>query len=180
MNNVYHVNYRTSNGIFMSSNPMQRAMRAATSLPIGTAILDTLKAERPALIAAAEQQRPPVSAVSTLLLERFGAAEMKRPLARQIVGLGVRALLDEAGFEVSHGGVRIKDDPLFSTGSAYRRRRSNSNDVPAAHDLFDRLAKALTVYEASRALRALLSNFPELEAEAAQSRKRSRKRASAS
>jgi hypothetical protein len=153
---------------------MQRAVRTATALPIGPEILQTLRGERSALIAAAEQQRPPVSAVSALLLKKFGAMEMKHALARQIVGLGVRALLDEAGFEVSHAGVRLKGDAIFSTGTTYRRRPDPA-DGPHAHDVFDRLAKALTPDEARRALRALLLHFPELQAEAAQSRKRSRK-----
>jgi hypothetical protein len=147
---------------------MQRAARTATALPIGLAILEMLQEERLALIAAAEQQRPPVSAVSALLLARFGAAEMKRALARQIVGLGVRAVLDEAGFEVSHAGVRLKDDVLFSTGSSYRRR-SNTADAPDACGVFDRMAKALTLDDARRALRALLLHFPQLRAEAADS-----------
>ena len=156
------------------SSTMQRAERTAMALQIGPAILEMLKAERPALIAAAEQQRPPVSAVSAPLLKKFGAMEMRQALARQIVGLGVRAVLDEAGFEVSHAGVRLKDDALFSTGAVYRRRSDNA-DVPDALDMFDRLAKALTPDEARRALRALLLHFPELQAEPAQSRKRSRK-----
>lgn len=153
------------------ASTMRRAERASTALSIGPGILDLLKAQRSALIAAAEQQRPPVSAISSLLLEWFGAADLKRPLARQIVGLGVRALLDEAGFEVSHGGVRIKDDPLFSTGSVYRRR-ADAAAAPDAAELFDRLAKALTQDEARRALRAILSNFPALQAEATQPKKR--------
>ena len=82
----------------------------------------------------------------------------------------MRAVLDAHGFEVSHAGVRLKDDPLFATGAVYRRR-SITAGTSDAFDQFDRLVKALTPVEAQGALRALLLNFPELRAEAARSRK---------
>ncbi len=142
---------------------MQRAERAATALVRGDEILETLKAARPKLIASAKQSRPPVAAVSALLLERHGV-EVKQTPVRQFIGLAVRAILEEAGFEVAYTGVRIKDDPVFRTGSVYRLR-SDDNDAPEADDALDRMMKALTPDQARRAFTALLRHFPDLRSE---------------
>jgi hypothetical protein len=142
---------------------MRRAERAAAALVHGDEILETLKAARPKLIAAAKQSRPPVAAVSALLLESHGA-EVKQTPVRQFIGLVVRAILEEAGFEVAYTGVRIKDDPVFRTGSAYRPR-SDDNDTSEVDDTLDRMMKALTADQARRAFRALLRHFPDLRDE---------------
>jgi hypothetical protein len=161
-----------NNRNFSMSSPLQRAERTANRLDKGLKILEFIRAQRQAVIAAAERNEPAVSGVSALLLKTFGAAEMKQPLARQIAGLGVRSVLAEEGFEVARGGVRIKGDALFTTGAMYRRR---SDTVPDALAMIDRLAKALTLDEARCALRAVLARFPELRAEAARPRKQSAK-----
>ena len=88
-------------------------MRGSTALPFGAAVLEALKREEPGLIAAAEQKRPPVAAVSGILLERFGE-EAKRTPVRQFVGLATRAVLEEAGYEVAYRGVRITRRSSFS------------------------------------------------------------------
>jgi hypothetical protein len=144
----------------MPSTPMQRATRMATAVPNGPAILETLKAERQTLIAAAEQSRPPVAAVSEILVNTHGEVVRKK-LVRQFIGLSAGAILNEAGYRVAYTGVRIKGDSIFLTGSVYQRRVDDV-DAPKAQDVLERLMKALTPDEATRAFRALLCRFPEL------------------
>jgi len=147
----------------MQTKSMRRAERAATALVNGEAILQTLKAARARLIAAAKQSRPPVAAVSTTLLEKHGN-EIKQTPVRQFIGLAVRAILEDAGFEVAYTGVRINGDPVFRTGSVYRSR-TNDDDAPEADDALERMMKSLTPDQAQRAFRALLLYFPDLRDE---------------
>src|SRR5271157_2289865 len=119
----------------MRTKSMQRAERAATALVNGEAILGTLKAQRPRLIAAAKQSRPPVAAVSEALLEEHGE-EIKKTPVRQFVGLAVRAILEEAGYEVAYTGVRINGDPVFRTGSVYRLR-TDEDEAPEVDNALD-------------------------------------------
>ena len=139
---------------------MTRAVRGATGLAIGGAVLETLKREKPNLIAAAEQKRPPVAAVSRILLKKFGE-EVKRTSVRQYIGLASRAILEEAGYEVESRGVRIRGDPVFRTGAVYRPRMDGGK-APEADDALDRMMASLTLDQAKRALRALLNHFPNL------------------
>jgi hypothetical protein len=135
-------------------------MRGSTGLAIGAAVLETLKREEPNLIAAAEQKRPPVAAVSGILLKRFGE-EVKRTSVRQFIGLATRAILEEAGYEVAYRGVRIRGDPVFRTGAVYRPR-VDGGKAPEADDALDRMMASLTSDQAKRAFRALLNHFPNL------------------
>jgi hypothetical protein len=144
----------------MRTKSMRRAERAATALVDGEAILGTLNAARARLVAAAKQSRPPVAAVSEILLEKHGE-EIKKTPVRQFVGLAVRAILEEAGFEVAYTGVRINGDPVFRTGSVYRLR-TDEDDAPEVDDALDRMMKSLTPDQAQRAFRALLRYFPDL------------------
>jgi hypothetical protein len=144
----------------MPSKSMRRAERASTALPFGAAVLETLKGEEPRLIAAAEQKRPPVAAVSGILLEMIGE-EAKRPPVRKFVGLVTRAVLEKAGYEVAYRGVRITGDPVFRSGAVYQRRVDGGN-APAPDDALDRMMKSLTPDQAERAFRALLCHFPHL------------------
>jgi hypothetical protein len=139
---------------------MTRAVRGAMGLAIGGAILETLKKEKPNLIAAAEQKRPPVAAVSRILLKRFGE-EVKRTSVRQFIGLATRAILEEAGYEIEYRGVRIRGDPVFRTGAVYRPR-VDGGKAPEADDALDRMMASLTSDQAKRAFRALLHQFPNL------------------
>lgn len=141
---------------------MHRAQRAAISLAIGPAIFEILKREKPSLIAAAKQSRPPVAAVSAILIKRYGA-EVKSTPVRQFIGLAIRAILEESGYEIFQRGIRISGDPVFRTGAVYRRRVSGSN--APADDALDRMMTSLTPEQAKRAFRVLLRHFPELSAE---------------
>lgn len=147
----------------MSSKSMRRAERAATSLVKGEAILATLKKEQPRLVAAAKQSRPPVAAVSGVLLKKHGDAVTELPV-RQFVGLAVRAILEEAGYEVAYTGVRINGDPVFRTGSVYRPR-TDDHEAPQKDDVLERMLRALTSDQAARAFSTLLRHFPHLRDE---------------
>jgi hypothetical protein len=143
----------------MSSRSMLRVERAATSLPGGAAVLNSLKRQQASLVAAAREGRPPVAAISETLLKTF-KTDAKEHAFRQFVGLAVRAILEDAGFEVARTGVRLHGDPIFTTGAVYkkieqkeRRRRS---------DLPERLVNAFSPEEARQAFAALLIRFPEL------------------
>src|SRR4051794_33457896 len=106
----------------MATRAMRRATRSAPALLQGKELLGFVLAKRTRkkLIAAADEGVPPVSAISDDLRHRFDAVELKRPLVKQFVGLCVRAVLEEEGYEVYRTGVRIPADPVFTTGSAYR------------------------------------------------------------
>jgi hypothetical protein len=145
----------------VTAKSMQRAERSASSLVKGPEILRFLKASRPELVAAAKLSRPPVGAVSKTLLEKFGP-EIKRLPVKQFVGLAVRAILEDAGFEVAYAGVRISADPIFTTGSVYRLRSEDGQEPPTHDDALERMIKALRSDQAERALRALLRHFPNL------------------
>jgi hypothetical protein len=142
----------------MNRKSMRRAERAATAFVNGEAILATLRTERPKLVAAAKKSRPPVAAVSEVLLKKHGD-EVKLMPVRQFVGLAVRAILEEAGFEVAYTGVRINGDPVFRTGSVYRLR-TDDNDAAEVDDTLDRMMKSLTPGQAQRAIRALPVTSP--------------------
>ena len=144
----------------MNRKSMRRAERAATALVNGEAILETLKGARSSLIAAAKKSRPPVAAVSEVLLKTRGD-EVRQTPVRQFIGLAVRAILEEAGYEVAYTGVRINGDPVFRTGSVYRLR-TDDNDAAKVDDALDRMMKSLTPDQAQHAFRALRRHYPDL------------------
>ena len=82
---------------------------------------------------------------------------------KQFIGLAVRAILEDAGFEVAYSGVRIKDDRVFTSGSVYRERSSDSEPEPAQiDDALERMLKALRPDQAARALVVLCRHNPHL------------------
>jgi hypothetical protein len=97
------------------------------------------------LVAAAEAGVPAVTAVSGKLQELVGLKDAKLAPVKQFTGLCVRAVLEEEGFEVVGAGVRLSNDPVFSTGSVYRRRTDTGST-----DLLARIAASLTDEEARR------------------------------
>jgi hypothetical protein len=150
--------------LLMTSKSMRRAERAAATLLKGRDILETLKMHRRELVASAKQQRPPVSAVSQKLLDEFGQ-DIKRLPVKQFVGLAVRAILEEAGFDIAYSGVRISDDPVFTSGSVYKVRADESLDAPQSDDALERMLKGLTPEQATRATRFLRRHFPHVREE---------------
>ncbi|MDO8876242.1 MAG: hypothetical protein Q8M24_04815 [Pseudolabrys sp.] len=138
------------------SKSMVRAQRAARRVPHGSEILELLSSpkSRKALVAAAIEGEPPVAAISKEFAALVGPKDLKLAQVKQYAGLCIRAILEEEGFEIERTGVWLGDDPVFSTGSVYRKVTSG----PAGHrnELLERFVKVLTQEEA-RILQDLLS-----------------------
>ena len=134
------------------SRTMRRARRSARAVLHGTEILEFVQEPetRRLLIAAAESGAPAVTAISGMLQELVGPKDAKYAPVKQFTGLCVRAVLEEEGFEVAEVGVRLSKDPVFRTGSVYRRQ-SDSDST----DLLVRFVESLTDDEARR-LKVLL------------------------
>jgi hypothetical protein len=129
------------------SRSMQRAQRSARAVLHGAKILEAMQQPkmRRLLVAAAESGAPPVTAISDRLQELVGPKDAKLAPIKQFAGLCVRAVLEEDGFELADTGVRLSNDPVFRTGSVYRRR-SDSDST----DLLVRFVESLTDDEARR------------------------------
>lgn len=137
-----------------------RLRRSAHALVRGPEILEAVLSMEAQIVAAAEQDIPPVSAISEELLRRFGK-HLKATAVRQFIGTVVKAILADRGFEVAQTGIRLPKDKVFTTGAAYRKaavtkqvegedilRRAFSNIVRGMNlqerrVMFDELRKAL-------------------------------------
>ncbi|MGH1570915.1 hypothetical protein ACRAWG_09855 [Methylobacterium sp. P31] len=104
---------------------------------------------RAALIEAAESGLPPVAAISAALIERVGSDDAQLAPVKQFVGLCVKAVLEDAGFEVAGSGVRLPRDPVFVTGAVYRRATQFAPSLST--DLLIRILGALSDDEAAAA-----------------------------
>jgi len=133
-----------------------RAERAAKRTPKGPQIWEFLgSAEgRRALIKAAENGQPPVGAVSNQLIEIAGLNALDETKMKQFVGMCVRAIMEEEGYELADTGVWLGNDPLFSTGATYRK--AVGSDATNGDDFFERFVSALSDAEVER-LSALLA-----------------------
>jgi hypothetical protein len=136
----------------MESKAMRRAVRSARAVTGGARILAFIKdaKTRQQLITAAESGVPPITAISRRLAELVGAKYVKLPPVKQFAGVCVRAVLEEAGFQVAAKGVRVSHDPVFRTGSTYER-------IPVASKptFLKRLVQSMTDEEASEVLELL-------------------------
>lgn len=105
------------------SKAMVRAQRAARRVPHGSEILEFLSSpkSRKALVAAAAEGEPPVAAISKEFAALVGPKDVKLAQVKQYAGLCIRAILEEEGFEIERTGVWLGDNPVFSTGAAYRK-----------------------------------------------------------
>lgn len=95
--------------------------RAAQAVTNGEAILSEVNRHKEAIVKSATEGDPPVSAVSSILAMKY-PREMAAAPARQFVGTAVKAILIKEGFELYQSGVKLRGDPIFSTGSVYRRK----------------------------------------------------------
>jgi hypothetical protein len=138
----------------MQSKAMRRAARSARAVLHGPEILELVREPktRRLLVAAAESGAPPVTAVSDRLLQLVPVKDAKLMPLKQFTGLCVRAVLEEEGFEVAETGVRVSRDPVFRTGSTYRRIQV---DQRRSSGLLVRIIQDLTDEEARQALRLL-------------------------
>lgn len=124
-----------------------QVQRSARTITNGPGILAEIHDCRAEIVRAAAKGVPPVSAVSDRL-KRLFPEEMQTAPARQFVGTAIKALLLDEGFEVHQSGIRLPRDPVFTTGSIYRR--ASKIDDPAkraVHDAFARMVKSLTLSE---------------------------------
>lgn len=134
---------------------MTRAERSARAVLHGAKILQfvcNLKI-RQRLVSAAELGSPPITEISLALQKLVGITDAKLAPIKQFTGLCVRAVLEEEGFELVETGVRVSNDPVFRTGSVYRR----SDKDRRQHDLLDRFIQSLTDDEVAYAIKRLQS-----------------------
>ena len=131
-----------------------RAKRTARAIPGGQEILDLLQATevRAAILAAAEAGHPPVAAVSQRLIDAMGLEAVRSTPVKMFVGLCISAIL-EADYNVFASRVRLSKDPLFSTGTVYKRRADRVSDEPT--DMLERFLMCLQPEEADRAIAIL-------------------------
>jgi len=138
----------------MESKAMRRAVRSQRAVLHGPAILKFVRRPRTRqkLIAAAEEGAPPITAISSRLVELVGSEDAKLQPVKQFAGVCVRAVLEEEGFQVAAKGVRVSNDPVFRTGSTYER-------IPVGTikktTFLGRLVQCMTDDEASQVLELL-------------------------
>jgi len=130
------------------SKAMRRAVRSSRAVLHGAKILEWIQQPkvRRALAAAAESGVPPVTAISSKMIsDVISTKDAKLPPVRQFIGLCVRAVLQEEGFEVAEAGVRVSNDPIFRSGSTYRRMQTEQQ---VTSGLLARIVESLTDEEA--------------------------------
>ena len=139
----------------MSIKSMQLVERSARAVLHGPAILQFVRTPkvRAKLIVAAETGAPPVTAISSELLNLVGEVDAKLAPVKQFTGRCVRAVLEEGGFELVQTGVRLSNDPVFRTGSVYNR--TSAPEKTGATALLIRFIETLTDAEAQQALQLL-------------------------
>ncbi|NKK58827.1 hypothetical protein GFM44_23300 [Rhizobium leguminosarum bv. viciae] len=128
---------------------IRKARRGAKSIVGGEPLLAALTSSR--YIQLMEQgvakSLPPVSMISDLLVEQFeGKVDLESNPVKQFIGSAVRAILSDLGYEVDETGVRIKNDPIFRSGSTYVKIDSEEED----DDILSRFVAMLNVDELQR------------------------------
>jgi hypothetical protein len=129
---------------------IRKAQRGSRSIVGGEELLQVLTSG-PYIIAleeGVEEEVPPVSKISHMLKERFPGNEpdLKAMPVRQFIGSAVRAILSERGYALDESGVRIPNDPIFSTGSTYRKIEEEDD----AEDFLERFVEMLSPAELRR------------------------------
>jgi hypothetical protein len=121
---AYKVTLPQKQGRPMDERAMNRVQRMARLVPAGALILDFMQSAqgRRPLAEAAARGIPPIAAVSKLLIDLVGADALKPTLVKQFCGLAARAVLAQEGFVPIQSGIRIRNDPVFSTGAVYAKR----------------------------------------------------------
>lgn len=129
---------------------IRKVQRGSRSIVGGEELLITLTSG-PYIVAleeGAEEGVPPVSKISRMLKERFpdNEPDLKAMPVRQFIGSAVRAILSERGYALDEGGVRIPNDPIFSTGSTYRKIEEEDDE----EDFLERFVEILSPSEMRR------------------------------
>ena len=104
---------------------MKRAKRSAQRVKDGPEILAVVRSEeaRDAMIEAARNDIPSVSGISPILLDRFDDDVVMNVPTRALIGLCVRAVMAEEGYDIAERGVRTDpaQDKVFTTGTVYEK-----------------------------------------------------------
>lgn len=139
-----------SEGSLSSQKSWARIERAARRVHRGSELLAFLSQpkRRKALIERALIGEPSVSAVSQELVRLLGPKDAKSILIKQFIGRCVSAILEEEGFAVDRSGVWLNDDPMFSTGTVYRKLAEAPHS--RSSDLLERLVDVLSQEELDR------------------------------
>lgn len=98
------------------------------------------------LLEAVSAGDPPVSAISHRLIEKFGGDIFASPQAKRFVGVVTAAKLERLGCVPTGKRVRLTRDPLFTTGSLFRKAPLSPKS--SSHELLARFVAALTEEEA--------------------------------
>lgn len=123
---------------------LARLKRSAQAFPNGPAIFELILANKPALVTAADEGLPPVSSISAELKRRFAADVALSPV-RQFIGSVIKAVLVDAGYEVHQTGVRLPRDPVFTTGSIYRKSATKlDKETEAVRAAYAAMVKGMT------------------------------------
>lgn len=104
-----------------------------------------------AMVAAAEKGKPPIQAVSGILVWRFPSVKDSNAL-KQFIGLVVHEVMEKQGFEKERSGIRLHNDPIFATSSSYVREKNVAAEKPSP---LGRWLNALTLQEKQTALEIL-------------------------
>lgn len=111
---------------------IRKAHRSAKSIVGGEELLKALTSGPyiTALEQGVKEEVPPVSKISHMLAERFpgDAPNLKAMPVRQFIGSAVRAILSDKGYVVEESGIRIPNDPVFKSGSTYRKTDEEEED----------------------------------------------------
>jgi hypothetical protein len=135
---------------------LRRLQRSAQSVTGGETILRFLQIgiNKRLLLEAVSKGLPPVTSISKPLqvLAKAQSIDLEAMSVRQFVGAAVRAILEDEGFTIAEKGVRTPKDPVFRSGSVYKKRAPlRSGDT----DLIARLVASLNEQEARQALELL-------------------------
>jgi hypothetical protein len=111
------------NKMLTKKTPLQqlelRVKRSAKHIPRGDAIYAFLQRHVADLMAAADTGDPPISVVSQKLIEEFGV-DLPMP-TRQFIGMSLKLIMLHCNYVAEERGVRIPHDPLFTSGSTYKK-----------------------------------------------------------
>ena len=139
---------------------LAKVKRAANSIVRGPDLLAFVEVRKALLVEAAENgDTPPVAILGEPLHDNFEDDVLYLPV-RQWIGSVVKALLATEGFEVAESGIRITGNPVFKSGSTYRRIEHNENgsrEDELLEETFSRLVSGLSSHEQNIFLKVLKS-----------------------
>ena len=151
---IFLLNLETSMSKLDLSRLPSRIALLIESTPNGAAIFEFLSQTETVqgMMEASDRGLPAAGAVSRPLYTLFGDAVRVDNIKRAI-GLFIGYLLGERHYEVDRQGIKLRDDPVFSTASRFRRRivaqfndgrRANPDPI---EDFIERLLEGLSLQQ---------------------------------